>query len=83
MAVKRISLLSETNAFDSCDEHGEGEQGATYDLVRIFKIDNDDGSVQYFQQVIALGSYGYAYANEIAATFTQVIPSEKTVTVFK
>lgn len=83
MSVKTIKLIQEINPYaDKANDYDEPYQGTTYNLVRIYEVTNDDGSVQYFKHETVLGSYGYAYAEDIAAKFTEVKPQEKTVTVF-
>lgn len=83
MSVTSITLLTESNAFDATDPYDEGPQGAEYPLVRVFVVESDDGTKQYFKQEITLGSYGYAYAGDIPTQFVEVVPQTKTVTVFE
>lgn len=92
MAVKSIVMLSETNGYDSWQQNSgydEPYQGTTFDLVRIYKVENTDGSDQYFKFIITLDSYGNAGGNysgvsdAIPKKFTEVKPVEKTVTVFE
>lgn len=83
MSVKSIQLFTETNPYDSVDDCEEPTRGSIYTLSRIYKIINDDGSEQYFKLTAELGSYGYAYANDISRKFDEVRPIEKTLTTFE
>ena len=89
MTVKSITMISETNAYDSVDRYDEPPQGATYDLTRIYRVENTDGPDQFFKFTVQLDSYGNAGGNysDVAASiprkFVEVTPTSKEVTVFE
>lgn len=93
VTVKSIVLVDETDTYATWNNSNQGydepAQGTTFELIRIYKVENSDGPDQYFKFVVELDSYGNAGGNyssasdSIPRSFTEVKPVTKTVTVFQ
>lgn len=82
MAVKNIVMVFEKNTHDGIDYY-EVNQGTEFEFVRVYKIENDDGTEQYFSFTIPIDSYGSLESlDSIPVQFVEVKPQEKSVTVF-